>query len=501
MAAGKEDRRRRRLASSMNFLHIVALLVLREVSPYHLGQIRHHKIHSTARRSRLRLSASSSGSDDGSGEFTSDEGYDEAWGKSDDWSALSSAASSSISVPASYDYDLSLDLDILATADELLEEQELVLSDSNAEVGIGDDADPYVENAVDVISGNLDLYDGGEQLYDTVSSIASQKSIDGVAYDEDDEIAHMIRCNESPSQLLIEEGRALPELTDEIKYSADHLLMSTATVSDQSVMLQPSATPFFELSIRRIFEQYASGALGQRFMDRAAIARWMSTCLSHSQDGNTRPVTFGSYDNGVSALLSRYSIGHGTGKLNLAEFHTLYLEVAWAGYLKELHELGKHQVESLSAVAIIENRKNSDGLLKGASLPIVWRDLEAHGIFSPAEDERVEALKELENRLQDPVSRVGQSESAASNMFMDECELIDDYEDRILVRSYSEYDDEVDTTMLGAEARKTKSSFDLVEMTADGSVPLRIRDDSFVFIDEESCIGCTQVRQALTYYL
>ena len=61
------------------------------------------------------------------------------------------------------------------------------------------------------------------------------------------------------------------------------------------------------------------------------------------------------------------------------------------------------------------------------------------------------------------------------------------------MRSYSEYDDEVDTTMLGAEARKTKSSFDLVEMTADGSVPLRIRDDSFVFIDEESCIGCTQV--------
>ena len=70
------------------------------------------------------------------------------------------------------------------------------------------------------------------------------------------------------------------------------------------------------------------------------------------------------------------------------------------------------------------------------------------------------------------------------------------------MRSYSEYDDdEFDTTLVGAEARKTKSSFDLVEMTADGSVPLRIRDDSFVFIDEESCIGCTQVRQALTYYL
>jgi hypothetical protein len=30
-------------------------------------------------------------------------------------------------------------------------------------------------------------------------------------------------------------------------------------------------------------------------------------------------------------------------------------------------------------------------------------------------------------------------------------------------------------------------------MASDGKTPMRIRDGQFVFIDEESCIGCTQV--------
>ena len=463
----------------MNFLQqlVAALLVLWEVSSFHT---RHHKIYSTLRTSRLRVSASGSGSDYGSDEFTSDENVGGAWGQSDDWSALSTAASSSVSVPASYDYDLGSDLDILEAADELLDEQQLVLSDSNTEV------DDFVENAVDVISGH---FDGSSVLYDTESSIAA--SIGDRVHDEDDEIAHMIRCNKSPSQLLIEQGRALPELTNEIKYSAEHLLTKPATDSDPPVILQPVMTPFFEQSVRRIFEEYASGALSHRFMDRAAIAEWMSTCLSHSQDGNTQPVSVGSHDTGVSALLSRYSLAHGAGRLTLAEFHTLYLEVAWVGYLKDLREQGKYQFRSLSAVAITANRKNSDALLKGATLPVVWRDLEAHGIFSPAEKERVEALRELDDKLRDPASRIRRSESA-TNLFVDECELIDEYEDRLLVRSYSEYEDAVDT-LVHAEARKTKSSFALVEMTSDGAFPLRIRDDAFVFIDEESCIGCTQV--------
>ena len=106
------------------------------VSPY---QIRHPHdgigmySDATTLRSRLRLSASSCESDYGSDEFMSDEDINDTWGQSEDGSALSTAASSSFSVPATYNYDPVSDLEILEAADELLDEQQLILSDSNAE--------------------------------------------------------------------------------------------------------------------------------------------------------------------------------------------------------------------------------------------------------------------------------------------------------------------------------------------------------------------------------
>jgi len=40
---------------------------------------------------------------------------------------------------------------------------------------------------------------------------------------------------------------------------------------------------------------------------------------------------------------------------------------------------------------------------------------------------------------------------------------------------------------------RDQSIHELVEMAYDGNTPKRIRDGQFVFIDEETCIGCTQV--------
>ena len=148
-------------------------------------------------------------------------------------------------------------------------------------------------------------------------------------------------------------------------------------------------------------------------------------------------------------------------------------------------------------------------ILGGASVSIVWRDLEAHGIFSPAEEERVLALIEMERRLH---STTGEANSFSSSgversshrntppSLMDECELFDEYEERLYRRS-SEDNDEGD--IMGAESAwdflkrkdggRERSSHELVEMTPDGITPKRIRDGQFVFIDEETCIGCTQV--------
>jgi len=149
---------------------------------------------------------------------------------------------------------------------------------------------------------------------------------------------------------------------------------------------------------------------------------------------------------------------------------------------------------SARAGVLIAGKRNTEKMLKGATLSLVWRDLEAHGTFSPAEEERVSTMLEME-RLRAETTMVTTNDDP---MLMDECELFDDYEERLFHRV--SHDDNDDDT-LGAEgawdflARKEKSSHESVEMARDGKTPKRIRDGKFVFIDEESCIGCTQCAQ------
>ena len=155
---------------------------------------------------------------------------------------------------------------------------------------------------------------------------------------------------------------------------------------------------------------------------------------------------------------------------------------------------------------LVTGRKNTEKLLKLASLPLVWRDLEAHGIFSPAEEERVQLLLEMEHMMEESQQRM-------PSQLMDECELFDDYEERLMRRHDAMSIEDNDIDVLGVESawnflkddgrneengraprKREKSSHEMVEMTSDGKTPRRIRDGQFVFIDEETCIGCAQVR-------
>ena len=155
---------------------------------------------------------------------------------------------------------------------------------------------------------------------------------------------------------------------------------------------------------------------------------------------------------------------------------------------------------------LVTGRKNTEKLLKLASLPLVWRDLEAHGIFSPAEEERVQLLLEMEHMMEESQQRM-------PSQLMDECELFDDYEERLMRRHDAMSIEDNDIDVLGVESawnflkddgrneengraprKREKSSHEMVEMTSDGKTPRRMRDGQFVFIDEETCIGCAQVR-------
>jgi len=471
-----------------------------------------------------------------------------SWGVGDDWSSLSNnpaATSPNTFVSSSPGYDA------MEEAARILEEQNDIMSEWGAETSDSDDAsspnksdssstyikdsvDGFVEDAIEIIASNMDYNEPeGVQLYDTKSSISSPPTKNSSAdsklgqsneFDED-EMAFMIRCNQSPEQFLISQGRALPELTEEMKYSPKFLLQQASAVDDSEekgdLPLQPKATPFLKEAVQKIFDTYAveveelhtcryveeEGKISRRVLDREALAKWMTTCISSPLTDSRKSYSIGPHDQSISAILGRYSQSHGSGRLTLEEFQALYLEVAWAGYIRDIIQKteivgqdcrpANNQPPSPNMGVIMQGRKNTEKILKQASLALVWRDLEAHEIFSPAEEERIELLLEME-RLQSTIAKET-TPNKHSQMLMDECVLFEDYEERL--SHQISYSDDNDNDMLGVERswdflkdrKREKSSHELVEMTMDGTTPKRIRDGQFVFIDEESCIGCTQV--------
>lgn len=483
-----------------------------------------------------------------------------SWSIADDWEALSSSSAASTAYTTPTESSLDSRIEVMEAASRIMEEQDQMMNEqkshlkewgtistsdvsssrSNDDRFIKDELaaeDHFVEDAVEIIASHLD-YNDTTALYDTVSPSTmrtkgrNKRSTESKQEQQhEDEIAFMIRCNQTPGQFLISQGRALPELTDEEKHSAEFLLERD---EQHFLPLKAKMTPFFKEAVEKIFDTYAVDVeveekqfvdeddmeikyidnlkiskpsepklVFAKVMDRNCIAAWMTQCLSSPFGPNKDQVTpkqlqrVGAYDKSISALISRYS-QTGSGRLTLEEFQSLYLECAWAGYChrvranKEDLEVGgkRYEFPSTNVGVVIKGRQNTESMiLKGASLDIVWRDLEAHSIFSPAEDERIQMLLDMEHLASDYT--IG---SASANI-MDECELFEEYEERLSQQAFSEGND---NDLLGGNTwsfskRKEKSSHQLVEMASDEKTPLRIRDGQFVFIDEESCIGCSQV--------
>ena len=376
------------------------------------------------------------------------------WGVGDDWSVLSTtiANSATLGSPSSNNGN---NFNAMDEAARILEEQDKMATEQSfgseatwaasatslsssasnepvpnlankpqgGNIRIKHDAE-FVENAVDMISNNyLDYADHDLQLYDTVSSLTALQNDR-----QEDEIAHMIRCNQSPRQLLLSQGRALPELTDEIKYSADFLLeqrQSNEQVSDDMPVLplKPKMTSFFKNAVKEIFDEHSieikeeqmiesiswetgsqngqaiskvdnlhvsrtkeKKVVSLQVMHREDISKWMTKCLNNPFEQRQDIMHVGPYDKSVTAILSRYSQNHGSGRLTFDEFQGLYLECAWLGYIRELREKkvkchylsGDYKIPSMNTGILIEGKKNTEKMLDNALLGIVWRDLEAH---------------------------------------------------------------------------------------------------------------------------
>mmetsp|Transcript_21065 Transcript_21065/g.31966 ORF Transcript_21065/g.31966 Transcript_21065/m.31966 type:complete len:527 (-) Transcript_21065:111-1691(-) len=335
------------------------------------------------------------------------------WSAGDDWSQLSKREN---------DHSLSEEnVDALQSAADAMEQPIYNLSDEEQQV---------MDIVEDIHSAALDSESQMQPIYD------SRWEDDAEVGFEDDmarEISLLVRCNESPDNLLIEEGRALPSLTEDERNDISQLIL----LEDKDF----KPTDFFRNAIGAIFDGHATE---EGTMDASRIASWMSKSLNEHVSPNEKRVLL---------TLTGFS-EYGSGHLTKDDFQRLYLEAI------------------KSALDDSRRKKNGEPTVES-----IWRDIRNHDILSPIETEHAFKMLEIQKKIGD----IKTEASYLSNDVMDECEIL-------------EHGDTYATTTSQTPEYKVKeeTSHELVKMAADGKTPLYLRDGQFIFIDEESCIGCRQ---------
>jgi hypothetical protein len=249
------------------------------------------------------------------------------------------------------------------------------------------------------------------------------------------EIAMLVRCNKSPEDLLIQEGRALPPLTEEQRNDVTQLVTivragkQTTTNTDGWHM-----TDFFQEAVAAMFDAHAVAVDddNNNVLDAAGVATWMQQSL-----GAQEPGPIGRHNQRVCLTISTFS-KYKTGYLDRDDFRRLYL-AAVVG-------------EGESSTPVWRQLQ-----YRAFEITSVWRDLRNHGIVSPVETMRAELLEQIEAKY-----KTGPS-SFDGDTFMDECEILED----------SIVDD------LMGRAQRTRSSHEQVELSSDNMTPLFIRDGDF----------------------
>jgi ferredoxin len=289
------------------------------------------------------------------------------------------------------------------------------------------------------------------------STITPEERLDTQDFLEDmgREIALLVRCNQSPQEMLIAAGKALPILTTEDKHNPRQLVRlepSNQNEETEGEVVVWAATDFLKTATRVMFEQHAHNAKTgagdtKAILDPRGVASWMKKSL--------REGAIGPHDPRVTFIISKFGT-YGTGTLQYEDFLNLYVSTICGSSPSRWKQL-EYRSEEIEAV---------------------WRDLRNHDIVSPVEQERVALLQKMKEKYEESFSHV------TDETLLDECEIIDDK-----VASWEE-------TSQGQWRQTGKSSHELVELAYDGKTPLRLKDGEFVFIDEDSCIGCKQCASA-----
>ncbi|KAI2511819.1 hypothetical protein MHU86_2551 [Fragilaria crotonensis] len=343
------------------------------------------------------------------------------WSVEDDWWRLSEAENTADLPVAGEDIARTAAVSMDQPIDQVLSED-----------------DQWIYDSVDTINDSaLDSEAPQHAIYDAPGDVIQVAREDDMGR----EIAMLVRCNESPQDMLIAEGRALAPLTDEERDDVSQL----ATMKDNTWEI----TDFFRNAIRVMYEQHANS---DGVMKAAGVASWMSKSLNSHVSA---------HDKRVLATITRFG-EYGTGCLAAEAFEQIY-------------------VAALNVALKRPNVKMSNrvGIKEQHSVSTIWRDIRNHNILSPVEVEREMKMLEIRKRIGDS----NKAEYSGTSGVMDECEILD-MGQTFATTTYQ--------TAWADVKEKEFSSHELLEMAADGKTPLHLRDGDFIFIDEESCIGCMQ---------
>ena len=172
--------------------------------------------------------------------------------------------------------------------------------------------DAWIDNIIDEIHNEFSTLDG--PLYDTSFDEPIISVEDAILGKMDGEIAMLVRCNERPDALLIEEGRALAPLTNDERNDIAQLLDWT----EESFQ----ATDFLRQAVSKMFHEHAvpSAHDGILSMNRASIAAWMTKSLQAEEKGRVSQ-----HDRRVLQTMSDFS-EYGSGRLVEENFQNLYLK-------------------------------------------------------------------------------------------------------------------------------------------------------------------------------
>ena len=358
-----------------------------------------------------------------------------SWGIGDSWDSLSSDN------PDNFPSSSILNQDLALLAARELEERASFQSLSEEEQSLKE----MIDN---ILGGN-----------EKCSCDDSEGETRNVTFEDEmgREIAMLVRCNESPEDLLISEGRALPPLTDADRNDVTQLV-SLQPAEDGGIVWE--ATPFFKDAVSQLFHKHSMFQMegtdidkNVKIMKPLQVAAWMKQALG-PEEGRKN---IGPHDKRVLHLISRYG-KYGTGYLTDDDFQNLYLSTI-------LGDGGGTKINSYERLQKFREKE----------ILAVWRDLRNHKIESPVEVEHAQLVKDLELKHQHQSGMVVGNQLLKGNL-VDECEIVEE-------GAETEWSTETAswtvTEKASGRTRKAKSSHELVELANDGETPLYIRDGEF----------------------